>query len=90
MNNAPWNAAALARRRWIMERLTEAAANDEPMPTTQELSKATGKTHSIIAYDLTQLERHGYIARSFGRSRSIRVLIPFLSGTVETRKADAA
>ena len=89
MSDAPWNASALARRRWIMERLTNAATHGLPMPAIKELADESGACLSLISYDLLQLERIGYIRRPFGRSRAVRVLVPFVTGHVTVR-SDAA
>ena len=86
----PWNAAALQRRRWIMEHLTEAAAARVPTPTFRELSEATGAGPATIDLDLTVLQRLGYITRSRHRNGAIRVLVPFLTGGVTVTNPELA
>lgn len=93
MNETPWNANALARRRWIMERLTETAAHGDLQPTATQLAAESGVSINTVHCDMKWLERRRYIERGpFGSSRTIRVLVPFLTGQVEitARKADAA
>lgn len=93
MSDTPWNAAALARRRWIMERLTERKGTGLGTPTIRALATGAATVPSVIHGDLMALERLGYIR--FGAPYSIgtiRVLVPFLSGHIEQvqRSDDAA
>ena len=83
--------SALSRRRWIMERLTERMGSGTGSPTIRALAAGAGTVPSVIHGDLVELEQLGYIR--FGAPGSIgtiRVLMPFATGRVEIRKAEAA
>lgn len=67
------DAQAARRRRRLWEQLSE-----RPGRSVRELAALTGSPRDTVWRDLAALEAGGYIARTPGRTRTIRVLIPCL------------
>ena len=69
----------LLRRRRIMEYLTAYVSAYGYPPAYQEIAAHVGKSDgAVIHRDLWTLQNLGYIARTRGVRRGLRVLVPFI------------
>jgi repressor LexA len=77
------------RQRKIIQVIEDSARRDGYPPTLREIAESTGLTStSSVAYQLSALEKKGYLSRGSGRPRTA-VVYP-LSGSALPQRADHA